>query len=158
MRIEDADNQANGFALRLREALAQRGKKPSPTALEREFNLRYRGQPISMHAARKWLRGMTVPTQDKLEVLARWLNVSADWLRWGNLADATARERTPAARVHAGTPPLLARQNQAAYAGQEESSLLQDWQLLDTRNRQLIRAMIELLLRDQHEARAGKVQ
>ncbi len=157
MPTEDAENQAEGFALRLREALQQKGKKPSPTALEREFNLRYRGQPITMHAARKWLLGLALPTQDKLEVLARWLDVSIDWLRWGSDPDATTRERTSSGHDPA-TWSALARQSRATYAAQEESSLLQDWRLLEPRNQQLARSIIELLLRDQHQSRPQKAQ
>lgn len=159
MQTEDAENQAKSFALRLREALQQRGKKPSPTALEREFNLRYRGQPITMHSARKWLLGLSMPTQDKLEVLARWLDVSIDWLRWGGDPDGTTRER-PLAGNASGTSPALARQHphRAAYTVQEEGSLLQDWRLLEPRNKQLARSIIELLLRDQHESRPQKAK
>lgn len=157
MQTEDADNQAKGFSLRLREALEQRGKKPSPTTLEREFNLRYRGQPITMHAARKWLHGLALPTQDKLEVLARWLDVPIDWLRWGSNLDATAMGRSSAGHT-TGASPMLARQNLAAYTVQEESSLLQDWRLLDSRNQQLVRSIIELLLRDQRQSRPQKTK
>lgn len=157
MQTEDAENQAEGFALRLREALQQRGRKPSPTALEREFNLRYRGQPISMHAARKWLLGLTMPTQDKLEVLARWLDVPIDWLRWGGDLDGTTRGQTSSGHGPA-IPPALARQNRAAYTVREESSLLQDWRLLEPRNQQLVKSIMELLLRDQHLARLQKAE
>lgn len=155
MPTEDAENQASGFALRLREALQQRGKKPSPTALEREFNLRYRGQPITMHAARKWLLGLALPTQDKLEVLARWLDVSIDWLRWGSDADGATRARTSSGHDSAHSS-ALARQSRAAYAVQEESSLLQDWRLLEPRNQQLVQSIIELLLRNQYQSRPQK--
>lgn len=157
MQPEDAQNQAKGFALRLREALQQRGKKPSPTALAREFNLRYRGQPITMHAARKWLLGLTLPTQDKLEVLARWLDVSIDWLRWGSDPDGTTRERTSSGHDPA-TSSALARQSRAAYTVQEESSLLQDWRLLEPRNQQLVKSIIELLLRNQYQSRPQKAK
>ena len=36
------------------------------------------------HAARKWLQGESIPTQEKLRALAGWLDVPADWLRFGN--------------------------------------------------------------------------
>ena len=55
----------------------------SPTKLAREFNTHYSGVPISSHAMRKWLFGESIPTQDKLRVLAQWLNVGPDWLRFG---------------------------------------------------------------------------
>lgn len=55
----------------------------SPTRLAREFNRRYPGAPVTLHAARKWLNGEAVPVQDKLRTLASWLGVGADWLRFG---------------------------------------------------------------------------
>jgi len=37
-----------------------------------------------LHAARKWLQGESIPTQEKLRALPTWLDVPADWLRFGN--------------------------------------------------------------------------
>ncbi len=52
-----------------------------------EFNLRYYwGKSITYHTARNWLLGKSIPTQDKLRVLADWLHVSPDELRYGTLA------------------------------------------------------------------------
>ena len=56
----------------------------SPTQLAREFNLRFGGHPVTVHAARKWLQGESIPTQEKLRALADWLDVSASWLRFGS--------------------------------------------------------------------------
>jgi transcriptional regulator with XRE-family HTH domain len=55
----------------------------SPAALARGFNRRYAGKPVSNYAARKWLLGEAIPGQDKLRVLAQWLGVANDWLRFG---------------------------------------------------------------------------
>jgi hypothetical protein len=42
----------------------------------RDFNLRSRSEsPISQEAARKWMRGLTVPELAKMQVLAEWLNL-----------------------------------------------------------------------------------
>lgn len=155
MFTRDANDQAKGFALRLREALEKRGKKPSPTALEREFNLRYRGQPITMHAARKWLLGLAIPTQDKLEVLARWLDVTDDWLRWGN-GPEDMNSWTQSG--NAATVSSVVAKHRAAYSTQEEGSLVQDWRLLEPRNKQLVRSIMELLLRDQHGSQQQKAK
>ena len=40
--------------------------------------------PVTVHAARKWLAGEAIPSQEKLRVLAKWLQVPAGWLRYGN--------------------------------------------------------------------------
>jgi len=80
------ENQA--FADRLRQALKGIGLRPSPALVANEFNLRYWGQSITANTARNWLLGKSIPMQDKLRVLAEWLHVSADELRFGTLASA----------------------------------------------------------------------
>ena len=77
-----------GFADRLRLALKGVGVRPSPTVVANEFNLRYWGKSITSHTARNWLLGKSIPMQDQLRVLADWLHVSADELRFGTLAPA----------------------------------------------------------------------
>ena len=67
-------------------ALKGIGIRPSPTLLANEFNLRYWGESITINTARNWLLGKSIPMQDKLRVLAEWLHVSADELRFGTLA------------------------------------------------------------------------
>ena len=88
--------EREGFSERLQQALRNAEYSPdSPTQLAREFNIRFEGRPITVHAARKWLVGEAIPTQEKLRTLAQWLGVPADWLRFGgaemqNGPDATA--------------------------------------------------------------------
>ncbi len=74
------------FATRLRLALKCVGIRPSATVLANEFNLRYWGESITINTARNWLLGKSIPMQDKLRVLADWLHVSPDELRYGTLA------------------------------------------------------------------------
>jgi transcriptional regulator with XRE-family HTH domain len=74
------------FSKRLQQALHNAEHSPnSPTQLAREFNLRFAGQPVTVHAARKWLQGESIPTQEKLRALAEWLDVPTDWLRFGSI-------------------------------------------------------------------------
>lgn len=40
------------------------------------------------NTARNWLLGKSIPTQDKLRVLADWLHVNPDELRYGTLTSA----------------------------------------------------------------------
>lgn len=83
--------EATQFAERLRLALKGVGIRPSPTLVANEFNLRYWGKSITPHTARNWLLGKSIPMQDKLRVLAEWLHVSADELRYGSLFTASPR-------------------------------------------------------------------
>src|SRR3569623_3023484 len=79
-----ASTERKEFSERLQQALRNTDYSPdSPTQLAREFNVRFSGRPITVHAARKWLVGEAIPTQEKLRALAQWLGVPAEWLRFG---------------------------------------------------------------------------
>jgi transcriptional regulator with XRE-family HTH domain len=76
-------NEKQAFTQRLRAALKANGVRISPTVVANEFNLRYWGRSITPHTARNWLLGNALPTQDKLRVLAEWLQVEPQELRFG---------------------------------------------------------------------------
>lgn len=76
----------SAFADRLASAMRAAGYEPRPAVLEREFNLRFWGKPVTLQGVRRWLRGETLPQQEKLEVLAAWLNVEPQELRYGKRA------------------------------------------------------------------------
>lgn len=78
------ENAKTKFAERLRQAMQQAGYEPKPAVLEREFNLRNWGKPVTLHGVRRWLRGETWPTEDKLLILADWLKISPQELRFGD--------------------------------------------------------------------------
>lgn len=85
-------DERDAFSQRLKEALKNLGERTdSPTALARAFNRRYAGEPVTVHAARKWLYGEAIPAQDKVRVLAEWLGVSAESLRFGDGAPMPIR-------------------------------------------------------------------
>ncbi|MDP2221612.1 MAG: transcriptional regulator [Hydrogenophaga sp.] len=71
------------FTHRLRAAMVQAGYAASPSVLEHEFNLRWPGQSISNQAAWGWLNSRSIPKQDKLQVLAEWLKIEPEVLRFG---------------------------------------------------------------------------
>lgn len=79
--VRQQENKA--FAERLKSALIEAGISTSPTVVAHEFNLRYWGKSITVHAARNWLLGLSLPNQDKLVALAKWLQVSPQELRFG---------------------------------------------------------------------------
>lgn len=81
-------SETEAFAKRLKQALEGSGVRASPTVVANEFNLRYWGRSITSHTARNWLLGKSIPMQDKLRVLADWLQVSPDELRFGRSGGA----------------------------------------------------------------------
>jgi hypothetical protein len=98
--LSAAQKQRALFSKRFIASLEILGIPPSPTIVQREYNSRSHQLPITSHAARKWLMGEAIPNQDRLQVLAEWLNVSPSWLRFGeddidgkkNKRDMTAQE------------------------------------------------------------------
>lgn len=72
------------FSERLKEALTQANHPISPTFISKQFNARYSGEPISVQSANNWLLAKAIPNQDKLAILSLWLNVSNQWLRFGD--------------------------------------------------------------------------
>jgi transcriptional regulator with XRE-family HTH domain len=124
--------EREGFSDRLQQALRNAHYQPeSPTKLAREFNIRFPGRPITVHAARKWLVGEAIPTQEKLRTLAQWLGVPADWLRYGTDAPGDPSSQADAA-------PRFAS---------DDVKLFADLQLLDEHHRQMAREFIRMLLR-----------
>lgn len=81
-------DERHGFRDRLHRALRDENLSARPSAFARGFNLRAEGASVTPHAARKWLVGEAIPTQERMVILAKWLNVNAAWLRFG-AADET---------------------------------------------------------------------
>lgn len=135
------------FTRRLESRLVEQGKKLSPTALAREFNLRWRGVPITVNATRKWLNGEAIPTLDKLAVLANLLDVSEDWLRWGNKS-----VQEPVNNLYSQAVIMSRRSSPSAI----EKSFAQDFMLLSPLNKKLIGAVMEVLLQEQQKAELDK--
>lgn len=116
------------FSERLQQALSNCDYSPrSPTELAREFNQRFKGQSVTVHAARKWLHGESIPTQDKLRALAGWLDVPADWLRFGNESGKG--------------------KGQAGQLSSVDLRLLNSLQQLDESQRQLAHEILRLIVR-----------
>lgn len=99
------DDEKQGFSRRLGDSLRRaRADAGAPAVLAREFNLRYDGTPVTVQAVRKWLSGKALPSQDKMRALALWLEVSPQWLRYGegeSPAGRTLRQEAPAYRADA---------------------------------------------------------
>lgn len=123
--------EREGFSERLQLALRNAEYSPdSPTQLAREFNIRFEGRPITVHAARKWLVGEAIPTQEKLRTLAQWLGVPAEWLRFGGSESLSGEAPASPLRFESADVKLVA-----------------DLQRLDTHHQALAREFIRMLVR-----------
>ena len=87
------ENPKNEFAKRLASAMQAAGYDAKPAVLEREFNQRYWGKPITLQGVRRWLRGEVIPSHDKLGTLAEWLNIPPQELGFGDLPGQIAQRR-----------------------------------------------------------------
>ena len=130
--------QREQFKARLVGQMLSLSMRPSPTLLAREFNLRWRGASISTNTARRWLHAESIPTRDKLLVLANLLNASEDWLRWGG-------SNTFVPVTIDGLPAILTNNEQSAQ--EITASLTQDMLLLSVHDREILRAILNTLLK-----------
>ena len=81
----DKSNERAAFSERLCQQLASKGWDVNkPTWLAKQFNSRFEGTAVSVQTANNWLLGHAIPSQEKLRVLAAWLETSAEWLRYGD--------------------------------------------------------------------------
>lgn len=76
-------DERQAFSDRLAEAMRARGYDPRPGVLHKLFNSHYKGRSVAFSTASKWLRGLALPEQDKLQVLAKVLRVDPHVLRFG---------------------------------------------------------------------------
>lgn len=74
------------FAARLRAALKDAGIEASAAVLEKRFNSRYRGTPVTAQAISGWLSGRYLPKQDKIRVLAAIVGIDPHVLQYGGKA------------------------------------------------------------------------
>ena len=118
------------FSRRLTQALAGAGQdERSPTLLVKEFNRRFSGPPVTVHAARKWLLGEAIPSQDKVQALAAWLGVRPEWLRYGE---------TDVASVYTAKEPALT---------ESDLDVIRQFRRLSAGHRQAVREMMLSLQR-----------
>ena len=77
------------FAARLEQAMTAKSIKLSPTVLGNLFNSAFDGRAVTPHTARNWMLGKSMPTQEKMVVLAELLDTSAEQLRYGRYSEKT---------------------------------------------------------------------
>lgn len=86
-------NAKQQFADRLRRGMEERGYPPRAAVLEREFNLRFWGKPMTLHGVGRWLRGEAMPPVEKMQVLADWLAIPPQELFLGEEANLRIAEK-----------------------------------------------------------------
>ncbi|NHZ66458.1 hypothetical protein F1735_29905 [Massilia sp. CCM 8694] len=94
------------------------------TALARQFNHNFPHLHITSHAARKWLVGESIPTQEKIIALAQWLEVDPWWLRYGSRETYTS-----------------------GGSDSDEAILVRDVLILKAHERGILRAFLDVLLK-----------
>lgn len=81
------------FAERLQTAMRDAGLEPRPAVLLHLFNTQYWGRPVTFQAVSRWLRGESIPEQDKLITLAEILKVEPQVLRFGEAVRQSLQKR-----------------------------------------------------------------
>jgi hypothetical protein len=71
------------FSVRLRAALKEVRVEASAAVLEKRFNSRYAGAPVTAQAISGWLNGKAIPRQDKIRVLAAIVGMDPYELQYG---------------------------------------------------------------------------
>jgi transcriptional regulator with XRE-family HTH domain len=122
-----SSKETQAFAQRLRQALEASSVRISPTVVANEFNLRYWGRSITPHTARNWLLGKSIPTQDKLRVLADWLQVGPDELRFG---------------LATGAPKMAEDTGLAAAFNMADREMLSRYMALPVQDRKTVREVV----------------
>ncbi|MFD2274111.1 hypothetical protein ACFS07_32355 [Undibacterium arcticum] len=132
----NGSREREGFSDRLQQALRNAHYQPdSPTKLAREFNIRFSGRAVTVHAARKWLVGEAIPTQEKN--CAPWRN-GLVYLQTGCVSAPVP--------MRCKTMPRTMRMVRRV-SPRTTSSCLPIFQLLDDHHRQIAREFIRMLLR-----------
>jgi len=84
--------EKQGFARRLADAMRAKGYTAKPGVLLKQFNSHYTGRSVAFSTASKWLRGIALPEQDKLQVLAELFGVEPHELRFGRRGGSRAAQ------------------------------------------------------------------
>lgn len=95
-----------------------------------EFNLRADGATVTTHAVRKWLAGDSIPTHERLLILADWLGVHASWLLYGDAENSDFPLGRPACALR--TQDLI---------------LVRDFNRLSAEGQFLIRSILDVLMK-----------
>jgi len=126
----------NRFSTSLNQQLLSYYRRiPSASILARDFNSRAHGimNPISQETARRWIRGLSMPEMDKLQILIQWLDINIDL----NLHDIESL-RTESSRKEVGRKTVS--------LNEAEAQLLQIFRETDIRGKRVLLSVAKTLL------------
>ncbi|RYH66960.1 hypothetical protein [uncultured Xylophilus sp.] len=84
-------NDPAAFGARFRQAMRRAGHGDlGATELADTLAMEF-PQGLSIQSVHKWVAGTAIPRPERLAVLAKWLNVSEHWLRFGPDPDASRK-------------------------------------------------------------------
>lgn len=134
MQSTTSDEERAQFTERLISAVVAAGYEPAATALARAFNAHINTPLITAHAVRRWLLGTGIPTQGNIQVLAHFLNVNAEWLRFGE----------------SGNPlQWSSSSGDVTSVSREVAMIVIDFKMLDVESKQLFKKTLAALLERQ---------
>ena len=108
---------------------------PSASILARDFNSRSQGlmNPITQETARRWIRGLSMPEMDKLQVLINWLDLNID-LNFKSIAP----EKETGAQINARRTTVVLNET--------EAQLLQIFRETDVRGKRILLSLAKTLM------------
>ncbi|MDY2796912.1 helix-turn-helix transcriptional regulator [[Pasteurella] aerogenes] len=127
-------NEKEYFAKNLREILEQKGIEARPCVLEREFHLHHYGKDITQQAIKKWLDGTSLPTAERLQTLADWLQV--------DLTELVSEER--AYKIRKKNEKQKSNKNlwELLQKNYEDQDLIEKWFNLPPEQKKVVREVI----------------
>lgn len=130
------------FAVSLnRQLLDYYGRIPSAAALARDFNLRAENiAPITQEAARRWIRGLSMPEMDKLQVLISWLGLNIDFL-----SESSQESTETSSQLQSGDKSSQEVMRLTRSLNAVEIRLIQSFRETDLRGKQILLTLADSL-------------
>ncbi len=129
MNSKLASDAKDHFRDRLLAGLRRAEIPTRASTVAREFNLRADGATVTTHAVRKWLVGDSIPTHERLLILADWLGVHAAWLLYGDAENGSFGVHRPSSSLN--TADLI---------------LVRDVNRLNAEGQRMLRAILDVLM------------
>ena len=119
------------------------GRMPSASVVSRDFNLRISSDltPISQETARRWMRSLSLPELEKMQILVEWLGLDLTFLN----------AKSPLAAESESGP--LERRGKGAILDPNEAYLLRSYKETDARGKHCLLSLAKALHERPHLVR-----